>query len=87
MVGDNGPRLLSARLDEHRCTKTWWPAVRRIDAADCGDHGRVMEEEVFQIAQLRPDFNIRDVNGSRRLPDARYEEATGWPAGNPDWDA
>lgn len=64
MVGDKGPRKLSARLAEHRRAKPWWAAVKRIDAADCGDQHEVMAEEAYQISICRPWHNKR----RERLP-------------------
>jgi hypothetical protein len=57
-VGENGPRLLSARLGEHRRTKPWWPQATLIDAADCGHQLEAMAEEIRQIELLRPVHNI-----------------------------
>lgn len=59
MVGDNGPRRLSARLAEHRRTKKWWPFVARIDAADCESYGDAVSEEVRQIKAFQPYCNIQ----------------------------
>lgn len=77
MVGENGPRRLSARLAEHKRTKPWWPAVQRIDAAECGMYD-VGHEEALQIAALRPDHNRR--TEGRKLTYREACEAQGWPA-------
>lgn len=75
MVGDNGPRRLSARLAEHKRTKPWWSAVARIDAAEC-DMYNVGHEEALQIARLRPDHNRRTEGWQLTPREAR--EAQGW---------
>jgi hypothetical protein len=57
MIGDSGPRRLSARLGEHRRTKGWWPQVARIDAAEC-DLFQLHDEEMRQIRRLGPAHNV-----------------------------
>lgn len=76
MVGESGPRRLSARLAEHKRDKPWWDAVTHVDAGAC-DMYNVAHEEALQIATLRPDHNRR--TEGYRLTHREAAEAQGWP--------
>jgi hypothetical protein len=78
MVGENGPRRLSARLAEHKRTKSWRWQVERIDAAVSTLYD-VGHEEALQIAKLRPEHNYRTEGW--KLTTAEHAGAQGWDEG------
>lgn len=74
MVGLTGPRLLSARIGEHRRDKPWWPEVAHIDATEC-DSRDAAKEEALQIERFAPEHNQRREKGRLTSDGARRQAA------------